>query len=74
MCQQSQYYAGNDNLSQQGSTNGQAGIELTYNMAEQASIKGRGVNRVILVSNGDFLINHQNTLGLPLVLWFLPVY
>jgi len=40
-------------LSAGGSTNGQAGIELAYNMAEQAFIKG-GVNRVILATDGDF--------------------
>jgi Ca-activated chloride channel family protein len=40
-------------LSAGGSTNGQAGIELAYNMAEQAFIKD-GVNRVILATDGDF--------------------
>lgn len=40
-------------LSAGGSTNGQAGIQLAYNLAEQAFIKG-GVNRVILATDGDF--------------------
>ncbi|MBL4631814.1 MAG: VWA domain-containing protein, partial [Paraglaciecola sp.] len=40
-------------LSAGGSTNGQAGIELAYNLAEQAFITG-GVNRVILATDGDF--------------------
>ena len=36
-----------------GSTNGAAGIEQAYELAEQAFIKG-GVNRVILATDGDF--------------------
>ena len=36
-----------------GSTNGAAGIELAYQLAEQAFIKG-GVNRVVLATDGDF--------------------
>jgi Ca-activated chloride channel family protein len=53
-------------LSAGGSTNGQAGIELAYNMAEQAFIKG-GVNRVILATDGDFNVgmsNHQQLIEL----------
>tara|TARA_R110002153_G_scaffold6556_7_gene29962 strand:- start:7818 stop:9659 length:1842 start_codon:yes stop_codon:yes gene_type:complete len=53
-------------LSAGGSTNGQAGIELAYNMAEQAFIKG-GVNRVILATDGDFNVgmsNHQKLIEL----------
>ena len=53
-------------LSAGGSTNGQAGIELAYSMAEQAFIKG-GVNRVILATDGDFnvgVINHQRLIEL----------
>jgi Ca-activated chloride channel family protein len=49
-----------------GSTNGQAGIELAYNMAEQAFIKG-GVNRVILATDGDFNVgqtDHQQLIEL----------
>ncbi len=64
-------------LSAGGSTNGQAGIELAYNMAEQAFIKG-GVNRVILATDGDFnvgvtsherlieLIKHKRQKGIAL--------
>jgi Ca-activated chloride channel family protein len=40
-------------LSAGGATNGQAGIELAYNMAEQAFIKD-GVNRVMLATDGNF--------------------
>ena len=36
-----------------GATNGQAGIELAYSLAEQSMIKD-GVNRVILATDGDF--------------------
>jgi Ca-activated chloride channel family protein len=53
-------------LSAGGSTNGQAGIELAYSMAEQAFIKG-GVNRVILATDGDFnvgMTNHERLIEL----------
>jgi Ca-activated chloride channel family protein len=36
-----------------GSTNGAAGIELAYQLAEQSLARG-GVNRVILATDGDF--------------------
>jgi len=36
-----------------GATNGHAGIELAYNLAEQALVKN-GLNRVILATDGDF--------------------
>ncbi|MCG8084240.1 MAG: hypothetical protein B6D70_12025 [gamma proteobacterium symbiont of Stewartia floridana] len=36
-----------------GSTHGSAGIQLAYEMAEQARIEG-GINRVILATDGDF--------------------
>lgn len=36
-----------------GSTNGSAGIELAYNVAQENFIEG-GVNRVILATDGDF--------------------
>jgi Ca-activated chloride channel family protein len=36
-----------------GSTNGAAGIQLAYDIAQQSFIKG-GINRVILASDGDF--------------------
>lgn len=42
-----------DSLTAGGSTNGGAGIELAYKMAEQAFIKD-GINRVILATDGDF--------------------
>lgn len=48
-----------NSLSAGGSTNGQAGIELAYSMAEQAFIKG-GVNRVILATDGDFNVGMTN--------------
>jgi len=54
------------NLSAGGSTNGQAGIELAYNMAQQAFIKG-GVNRVILATDGDFnvgMTSHERLIEL----------
>ncbi|MEE9493828.1 MAG: VWA domain-containing protein [Gammaproteobacteria bacterium] len=40
-------------LSASGSTNGAAGIELAYDMAEEGFIEG-GINRVILATDGDF--------------------
>lgn len=36
-----------------GATNGHAGIELAYDLAEQALVKN-GLNRVILATDGDF--------------------
>jgi Ca-activated chloride channel family protein len=42
-----------DNLQAGGSTNGGAGIQLAYQQATNNFIKG-GVNRVILVTDGDF--------------------
>lgn len=36
-----------------GSTNGQAGIQLAYQLAEKAFIKN-GINRVMLATDGDF--------------------
>jgi Ca-activated chloride channel homolog len=36
-----------------GSTNGGAGIELAYKLAEQTFVKG-GINRVVLATDGDF--------------------
>lgn len=42
-----------DSLGAGGSTNGGAGINLAYNMAQQGFIKG-GINRVILATDGDF--------------------
>lgn len=60
-----------------GATNGHAGIELAYQMAQQAFIKN-GVNRVILATDGDFnlgihdhkqlidLIKHKKEAGIAL--------
>lgn len=42
-----------DRLEAGGSTNGEAGIQAAYKMAEKNFIKG-GVNRVILATDGDF--------------------
>jgi Ca-activated chloride channel family protein len=42
-----------DNLQAGGSTNGGAGIELAYKLAEQTFIED-GINRVILATDGDF--------------------
>ena len=42
-----------DSLQAGGSTNGGAGIELAYKVAQQA-FRPNGVNRVILASDGDF--------------------
>jgi Ca-activated chloride channel family protein len=42
-----------DRLEAQGSTNGEAGIQLAYDIAKANFITG-GVNRVILATDGDF--------------------
>lgn len=42
-----------DKLSAGGSTNGASGIQLAYQLAEQAFVED-GVNRVILATDGDF--------------------
>ncbi|HWB81001.1 MAG TPA: YfbK domain-containing protein, partial [Nannocystaceae bacterium] len=42
-----------DRLEAGGSTNGGAGIELAYRLAEQTFVQG-GINRVILATDGDF--------------------
>ncbi|QIQ85541.1 VWA domain-containing protein [Erythrobacter sp.] len=42
-----------DSLSAGGSTAGGAGLQLAYNIAEDAFLEG-GVNRVILATDGDF--------------------
>ena len=49
-----------------GSTNGAAGIELAYNLAQQEFIAG-GINRVILATDGDFnvgTVNHEQLMSL----------
>lgn len=48
-----------DQLRAGGSTNGAAGIDLAYQMAEQAFIKD-GINRVILATDGDFNVGTVN--------------
>ena len=48
-----------DQLTANGSTNGAAGINLAYQMAEQAFIKD-GINRVILATDGDFNVGTVN--------------
>jgi len=48
-----------DRLSAGGSTNGGAGIELAYSVAQQHFIK-EGVNRVILATDGDFNVGVTN--------------
>jgi Ca-activated chloride channel family protein len=53
-------------LSAGGSTNGAAGIQLAYALAEQAFISD-GINRVILATDGDFnvgTVNHQQLINL----------
>ncbi|RRJ83775.1 vWA domain-containing protein [Aestuariirhabdus litorea] len=42
-----------------GSTNGAAGIELAYQMAQQGFIEG-GINRVVLATDGDFNVGTVN--------------
>ncbi len=49
-----------------GSTNGAAGIELAYRMAEQGFVPN-GINRILLATDGDFnvgTVNHQALLDL----------
>lgn len=48
-----------DSLTAGGSTNGGAGINLAYNLAQQAFIKD-GINRVILATDGDFNVGTVN--------------
>ena len=48
-----------DNLQAGGSTNGGAGIQLAYNQAVANFIRG-GVNRVILMTDGDFNVGITN--------------
>ena len=46
-----------------GSTNGGAGIELAYHLAEDAYIDG-GINRVILATDGDFNVGVTSQVSL----------
>ncbi len=49
-----------DRLSAGGSTNGGAGIELAYKIAQEHFVKG-GVNRVVLCTDGDFNVGTTST-------------
>jgi Ca-activated chloride channel family protein len=49
-----------ENLQAGGSTNGGAGIQLAYKLAEENLIKG-GANRVVLCSDGDFNVGVTST-------------
>ena len=48
-----------DSLEAGGSTNGGAGIELAYSLAQQHFIEG-GINRVIIASDGDMNVGITN--------------
>ena len=48
-----------DSLQAGGSTNGASGIQLAYNQAIANFIRG-GVNRVILMTDGDFNVGITN--------------
>lgn len=48
-----------DNLSANGSTAGQAGIELAFKLARENRIPG-GNNRVLLATDGDFNVGHSS--------------
>ncbi|TJY65343.1 VWA domain-containing protein [Sinimarinibacterium sp. CAU 1509] len=48
-----------DQLEAGGSTNGAAGIETAYALAQQAHIDG-GINRVLLATDGDFNVGTVN--------------
>jgi len=55
-----------NSLTAGGSTNGGAGIQLAYAMAQKSFIKN-GINRVILATDGDFnvgTVNHQALIDL----------
>lgn len=48
-----------DKLAAGGSTNGEQGIELAYQIAQQ-NFKKEGINRVILATDGDFNVGMQS--------------
>lgn len=52
-----------DELHAAGSTNGAAGIELAYSLAESAFISD-GINRVLLATDGDFNVGTKSTMAL----------
>lgn len=58
--QQETIQAALDRLSAGGSTNGGAGIELAYKLAQENFI-AKGVNRVILCTDGDFNVGTTST-------------
>ena len=47
------------NLSAGGSTNGGAGIQAAFSLAEQSFVKG-GINRVVIATDGDFNVGTVN--------------
>ncbi|MEM9416533.1 MAG: von Willebrand factor type A domain-containing protein [Planctomycetota bacterium] len=49
-----------DGLQSSGGTNGAAGIELAYELAERYYVPG-GVNRVVLCTDGDFNVGTSDT-------------
>ena len=57
--QRAKIIAALDRLRAGGSTNGEAGIKLAYDMAEQGFIRN-GINRVILATDGDFNVGVAN--------------
>jgi Ca-activated chloride channel family protein len=57
--QRARIIAALERLQAGGSTNGGAGINLAYAMAEQAYIPG-GINRVLLATDGDFNVGTTN--------------
>ncbi len=48
-----------DNLSANGSTNGEAAIKLAYQQAE-ANFKKNGINRILMLTDGDFNVGVSN--------------
>lgn len=48
-----------DNLSANGSTNGEAAIKLAYQQAEQ-NFKKQGINRILMLTDGDFNVGISN--------------
>lgn len=48
-----------DNLSANGSTNGEAAIKLAYQQAEE-NFKKQGINRILMLTDGDFNVGVSN--------------
>lgn len=57
--QKAKILAAIDQLQAGGSTNGAAGIQLAYQLAQQ-SFKEKGINRVVLATDGDFNVGTVN--------------